>query len=308
MAKKPKILVVGSANMDLILRTERIPSEGETILGKDYQLVPGGKGANQAVAASRLGGQVTFVGKVGADSNGETVVAQLEKEGICTDYVYTDQSAQTGLAAIMLEDSGENRIIVYSGANMNIDMKDVERALDGDYDAVILQLEIPDSIVIDTFKLAKAKDIPVVLDTAPARPLPLGEFKGIDIISPNATEATILTGIKVNSYQSARQAAKVLQAMCDPKHVVIKMGSEGAMAFDCCTFMHASSHKVAVVDTTAAGDAFTAALTLEYVRSGDIGRAVEFANAVGALTVTKLGAQPSIPTREEVERFIEEKN
>lgn len=308
MKRQPRVLVVGSINMDLILRTGRVPSRGETILGKDYQLVPGGKGANQAVAASRLGGQVTFVGRIGNDANGERLMAQFEREGICTDYIKVDETSNTGLAAIMLEDSGDNRIIVYSGANMNISMEDVESALEQDYDVVLLQLEIPDDIVMGTFKLAKEKGISVVLDTAPARPLPLENFKGIDIISPNETEATALTGIEINSFQSAVQAAKVLQAMCDPKHVVIKMGSKGAMVFDCCSFRHVPSFDVEAVDTTAAGDAFTAAMATEYIKGGEIERAVEFANAVGALTVTKLGAQPSIPTRKEVDNFIDIKN
>lgn len=306
MIKQPKILVVGSINMDFILQMERVPHRGETILGKDYKLAPGGKGANQAVAASRLDGQVTFVGRVGEDSNGKRLMTQLEEEDIDINYICVDTTSNTGLAVIMLEDSGDNRIVVYSGANMNIAMENVEKAFEKDYDAVLLQLEIADDIVLGTFKLAKEKGIPVVLDTAPARSIPLNEFKGIDIISPNETEATALTGIEVNSFQSARQAAKVLQSLCDPKYVVIKMGSKGAMAFDCCNFLHIPAYNVDVVDTTAAGDAFTAAMAVEYIRSGDIKQAVEFANAVGALTVTKLGAQPSLPTRREVDKFIKQ--
>lgn len=208
---------------------------------------------DQAIAASRLGGQITFLGRIDSDAKGEDFLAKLQAEDICTKYLMT---------------------------NTDISMEDVERALGENYDAVILKLDIPDDIIIGTFKAAKAREMKVVLDMTPARALPLGQLNGIDIISPDEEGASALTGIQVNSFKSANQAAKVFQAMHGPEHVVIRMGSKGAMAFDSCSFKQLPSHED-IVDGKASDDIFIAALTLEYVRSGDIEKATEFANDMG---------------------------
>jgi ribokinase len=303
MDSKPSVLVIGSINMDLVLKSEKVPVGGETILGESYAYIPGGKGANQGVAAARLGADVTFVGRVGEDANGKVLKGNLQKEGINAEFVIEDPENSTGLAAIMLEESGQNRIIVIPGANMNITKDDLQTAFEYTYDAVIVQLEIPDEIVLEACRLGKEKNIPVILDAGPAKSFPLEKLIGLEILSPNESEAFALTGLKVDSIESAEKAAKLLKERSNAKIIVLKMGSLGSYLFEDGKGEFFPAHQVKAVDTTAAGDAFTAALTVKYISSGDIKEAIRFANVVGAITVTKMGAGPSLPTVEEVERF-----
>lgn len=305
MKRRPRILVVGSINMDLVIRCDKAPAGGETLLGESYTYIPGGKGANTAVAAARLGAEVTFAGKVGRDANGEILKNNLRNEGICTDFLGTDEKSGTGLAPIVVEKNGQNRIIVIAGANMTIEKADIQKAFEREYDAVMMQLEISQDIIIETCRIAKEKGVPVVLDAGPAQPFPLDKLVQLEILSPNETETLSLTGIEIESEADAKHAAEILQMKSNAKIIVIKMGGRGAYLYHNGTGKIYPSKKVEVVDTTAAGDAFTAALTFRYITTGDIEQAMIYANYVGALAVTKLGAQPSLPTAEEVEKFVE---
>jgi ribokinase len=308
MKKTPNILVVGSINMDLVLRTSKVPVAGETFLGNNYDYIPGGKGANQAVASSLLGAKVNYVGKVGADANGYRLKKLLEEKNISISNFSVDEKSQTGLAVIMVEANGQNRILAFPGANMEIRSEDIEKSFQKDYDAVVLQFEISEEIVIKTCTLAMQKKIPVIVDAGPANDFPLEKIKGIDILSPNEVETFALCGIEPDNVEKALEAAKILKKRSDARIIVIKMGKNGAFLYSDKFAELFPSQKVEAVDTTAAGDAFTAAMTLEYIKSGDIKRAIRFANIVGALTVTRLGAQPSLPLLSEVENFVKERN
>ncbi len=308
MERTPAILVVGSINMDLVLQTERAPLAGESFIGREYGYVPGGKGANQAVAAARLGADVTFVGKIGADAHGTKLKERLQEQGISTESLTVDQGSQTGLAVIMVEASGQNRIIVYPGANMAIGERDVERAFERPYDAVMTNLEIPQPIVVEVCRRAREKGIPVVLDAGPAQPFDLGQVPGLEILTPNETETLALVGRECGTAEEAEAAAQALAAASGARFVVIKMGRQGALLYDEGTARLLPAFDVEAVDTTAAGDAFTAAVTVHYLRHGDLARAVQYANAAGALAVTRLGAQPSLPTADEVKQFARERD
>ena len=301
-----RLLVIGSINMDLILDLERTPKAGETVLGKEYSYIPGGKGANQAVAASRIHGDVTFCGRVGDDSNGKLLLDNLIANNVNTSFISKDNKHQTGFAVIPVEANGENRIIVFSGANDCITYEDVDKAMEESYDAVMMQLEIPLDIVYYAFDKAKEKGIPVILDTGPAKDICLSKLKGIHVISPNESEASTLTGIQVDSEDEAIKAAKILADATDALYVVIKMGSKGALLYEKGSQAYEvfPAYKIKPVDSTAAGDSFTAAMTVRMLESGDIREGIKYANAVGALCVSKKGAQPSLPTAEEVSEFL----
>ena len=300
-----KLLVVGSINMDLVMDIEKSPIAGETILGQNYSYIPGGKGANQAVAAARLGADVTFCGRVGNDSNGDMLVENLKAESINTRYILKDNDSATGLASIQVEASGQNRIIVFPGANYNITIEDVDKALEEHFDAVIMQLEIPINIVYYTFEKARAKGIPVILDPAPAvKNLDLARLNGLYVISPNESEASLLTGIEVDSEANAVKAASMLAGATKAKYVVIKLGDKGALLYEDGCHSPISGYKVQAIDSTAAGDSFTAAMTVRLLENDNLEKAIQYANAVGALCVSKKGAQPSLPTSKEVSEFL----
>ncbi len=303
----PSILLVGSINMDLVMQTRRAPRTGESSIGQAYSFVPGGKGGNQAVAAARLGAKTTFVGRIGNDAHGTTLKESLTKEGIDQALLFSDGSYQTGFAAIIVEDSGENRIIVYPAANMAIRDEDVVAAFQHPYQAVMLNLETSIETIELVFRLARQKEIPVILDAGPARGYDLQVAKGVEIISPNEVEGEDITGIPCSDEKGAAEAARKLAEITAARHVVMKMGKNGALYYtrESGETELIPGYTVKAVDTTAAGDAFTAGLTVSYLQQGDISRAVRYANAVGALTVTRLGAQPSLPTKAEVERFVQ---
>lgn len=305
---KKRILVVSSANMDFVMKVGRIPVAGESMIeSRSYQYVPGGKGANSALAFARLGGESVFCTRLGKDANGVVLRELYDNSGIDTRYIVEDAVQPTGLAVIMVEDEGANRIIVYPGANGAVCRADVEAALACQPDAVFMQLEIGKEAIFDTAELAAARGIPVFVDAGPASAdFPLNRLTGLTVLSPNETETEIFTGISPDTEADCVAAAKKLAGMSEARYVVIKLGGRGAYIWDVAAERGETvpSYKTDVVDTTAAGDAFTAGLTLEYLRSGDIRRAVRYGNVVGAITVSRAGASTSIPTADEVDALI----
>lgn len=305
-----KILTVSSANMDFIMQTEKMPRSGETFISKGgYTYVPGGKGANSALAFARLGAQSVFCSAVGNDANGDALVSLYEDEGINTDFIRRCYDVPTGLAAIILEkDSGANRIIVFPAANMEITREQVIYALDEKPDAVFMQFEIDPEITLFTALEAAKRDIPIFMDAGPANPnFPYSSLEKVTLFSPNETECEILTGISPDDFDSCIRASERLKEMTGAELIVIKLGGRGCFIYENGKGEEIPSYPIEKVDTTAAGDAFTAGLTLEYLRCGNIRRAAKYANAVGALTVSKLGASTSLPTSGEVSAFISER-
>jgi ribokinase len=307
--KGQSLLVVGSVNMDLVMQLDRAPQGGETLLGRRYSYVPGGKGANQAVAAARLGMDVTFAGKVGADAHGPVLRESLEGEGIATPYLLSDAGEQTGFAAIFVESDGQNRIVVFPGANMAIREADVSKAFHGTYKAVMINLEIPQEIVLEVCRLARERSLPIILDAGPVRDMDFSLLHGLEIISPNETETRAITGIECRGVDDAVEAAQKLVRIAPSRFAVIKLGQRGALLYDAEQdyAKYLKGYPVEAVDSTAAGDAFTAAMTAHYLRYGDLPQAVAYANAAGALAVRRLGAQPTLPTAREVQAFIRER-
>jgi ribokinase len=305
---KPKIVVVGSSNMDLVVKAPRIPSVGETILGGDFLMTPGGKGANQAVAAAKLGGEVYLVAKLGNDIFAEQSLANFEKVSIRTTYVTRTDEAPSGVALITVDPAGENVIVVAPGANGTLSPEDVEKAQSAiaSSGALVAQLEVPLETIKSAARLAHDSGVPFVLDPAPAQKLSAELLAMVDVLTPNETEAQILTGLKVTDENSARAAAGKLLA-CGVKAVVLTMGAKGFLLCDneCTEFV--SAMKVDAVDTTAAGDAFTGALAIGLARGEALRDAALFANHVAALSVMKMGAQFSMPSAEQVESFIKRK-
>ena len=305
MDSKPRILVIGSINMDVVLRAEKFPAPGETVVGTDLSLIPGGKGANQAVALSRLGASASLLGCVGKAPWGEELIGKLEENGVDTVNVASDESLPTGNATIIVDSEGENRIVLIAGANDALRPGLVDAALDAESscDAILLQLEIPLRTVYHAISAGAARGIPVILDAGPPRAVPLEKLRGVTVLSPNESETEALTGIRPGDLDSAGKAAALLEESTGANEVVLKLGERGALFKDNGRYELVEAHQVEVVDTTAAGDSFTAALALEHSRGAGIAKAVRRALAAGALAVTRLGAQPSLPTAEEVDRL-----
>jgi len=301
----PRILVVSSANMDIAAITPAMPMPGESLIGDSYDYIPGGKGANTALTVSRLGADCVFCARLGDDMNGKALKAFYETSKIDTRFVTLDKDESTGLALILVERDGKNRIIVYPGANFALATSDVEEAFMCYPDALFLQLEIPVETVISATKFAKKQQIPVFIDAGPASSnFPLEELENVEIFSPNETETFIFTGIHPTTTDNCLKACMALAKRVKAKYYVIKLGERGAFMYDGRFFTLFAPYEVDVVDTTAAGDAFSAALMFEYMKSKDIKRACEFANIVGSLTVSKAGASSSIPTMAEIENYI----
>lgn len=301
---KPKILVIGSINMDLLLLTPRMPKPGESMLSEKYQFGPGGKGANQAVATALLGGDTSFVCKVGSDAFGEQLRESLLAKGVSIEYTSASPGNQSGFGVIMLENGGNNRIITHLASNLDLNKADIDRAFTQHYDGMIIQFEIAEEMVIYACEQARARNIPYIVDAGPALEFPLEKITGMEILSPNETETTKLCGITLSTPESCKIAAELLTQRGGAKHIVLKMGEKGAIHYHKGEITHYPPCKVTAIDVTAAGDVFTAAMTVEYLRSGDMAKAITFANAAGALAVTKAGAQQSIPTAEEVTAFM----
>lgn len=304
-----RILTVSSANMDFVMSVSKIPQGGETQLESGtYQFVPGGKGANSAVAVRRLGGDSVFCCRLGKDANGSIMHNIYKKEGLDTRFIVVDPDAVTGLGAIMVEPNGQNRIILFPGANVRLTREDIDASFICRPDALLMQLEITQDAVMHAAWTANEKEIPIILDAGPAnRDFPLEDLPPLEIFSPNETETEIFTGINPSNPDNCLRAAMELQKLVTAKYYVIKLGGRGCYIYDGKYYHCLPAYGVNAVDTTAAGDAFTAALTLEYLRSGDIVRAGRYANVVGALAVSKKGALPSLPTEALVNKFIADK-
>jgi len=294
----PSVAVVGSLNLDLVVPVPHHPRPGETVLGSDHFSNPGGKGANQAVAAARLGRRVAMVGCVGGDDAGTDLRASLAAEGVDVDRVVALDDAPTGIALISVDEAGENTIIVSPGANARVDVEAVEGAMDilGSAAVTLLQLEIPVETVAAA---ADSSGGTVVLNPAPGRPLPGGLLAQVDVLVPNLGELGVLSGGEAPDDLDA--AASVASDIDGPDAVVVTLGPEGALVVTRDGSLHVPGVEVKVVDTTAAGDSFCGALADALVRGLELEHAVRWAVTAAALTVTKKGAQPSLPTRAEVE-------
>lgn len=302
---KPNIVVVGSSNTDMIIKMDKIPAPGETVLGGEFTIAAGGKGANQAVAAARAGGHVGFVACVGDDMFGEQALEGFTKDSINTDYVFKDKQQPSGCALIFVDKDGENSIAVASGANARLTPKHIDLAKDKiiSSEILIMQLETPLDTVKHTAQLASDNGIPVILDPAPAQQLDDDMLKGISILTPNENEAELLTGIPVEDEESADKAASYLLAK-GIDTVLITLGSRGTFIATEKTREMIAGLKVTAVDSTAAGDVFNGALAVSLSEKTPLIDAVRFANTAAALSVTKLGAQPSAPLRKEIEEFL----
>jgi len=301
------ILVVGSLNMDLVVRVKEMPQPGETIFGRDFQMVPGGKGANQAIAAARSGAKVTMIGKVGAEDFGMRLIENLAVDNINTEHISFDDQAATGIAMISLDEGGQNSIIVASGANMQLapeDVRDAWASLE-DVDMVVMPLEIPLDCVAEAAKLAKRDGAKVLLNPAPAQSLPEDLLANLDLLIPNETELEILSGMPVSDRASAEKAAQVLFET-GVETIVVTLGADGALLLQDGRTTHIAAPEVDVVDTTAAGDSFIGGLAAALTKGKSIEDAVAYASCAGALAVTKFGAQPSIPMADDVEKLLQE--
>ncbi len=299
-----KIVVIGSSNTDMVIKSERLPTPGETILGGKFFMNPGGKGANQAVAAARLGGEVVFVAKVGDDIFGQEAVAGFKDEGINTDYIGVDPYLPSGVATIMVDGKGENCIAVASGANNSLSLTDVDLAMN-QIDAasvLLMQLETPMQTIEYVTALGHEKGKLVILNPAPAQTLSDALLAKLDIITPNETEAELLTGLKIETLDDAKAAATFLRNK-GVRTVVITLGSEGAFVDSELFSGLVSVRKVKVIDTTAAGDTFNGALAVGIAGGMEIEEAVSFANEAAAISVTRLGAQASAPALKELKGF-----
>jgi ribokinase len=306
--KRPRIVVVGSSNTDMVVKTQRLPRPGETVTGGQFLLAPGGKGANQAVAAARLGAEVLFVAKVGTDMFGDQAIEGYRKEGIVTDYILRDPAQATGVALILVDDRGENLISVASGANHALTPADVDRAADAlrKADLLVVQLETPLETVEHAARLAASAGVPVILDPAPApdAPLPASLLANVTYVKPNETEAERLTGVCVQDEASARKSAEKLLA-AGVRSAIITLGAKGAFWLGPEDSGFLPGFHVEALDSTAAGDAFSGALACGLARGDTLRDAVRYASLVGALSTTRMGAQPSLPTEPEVKAFAE---
>jgi len=305
MKKQPGILVIGSSNTDLIARVPRLPRPGETVLGGEFTTAAGGKGANQAVAAARAGGRVSFIGCVGRDQFGGQAVAALKRAGVNLRHLRRRHAA-SGVALICVGADGQNSIAVAPGANAQLLPADLVRARTAFQDAsiLLLQLETPLATVTAAIRQAAQWGLPVILNPAPAQPLRDELLRRVTLLTPNETEAEQLTGVKVANEAGARRAARALHRR-GVKAVLITLGVRGALLSDGSTLELLPAFRVRVVDTTAAGDIFNGALAVGLAEGMSLPAAARFASAAAAISVTRLGAQPAVPTRREIERFLD---
>ena len=302
----PDVVVIGSLNMDLVVKTARMPAGGETLLGEAFSTIPGGKGANQALAIAKLGGRVAMIGRVGQDSFGQSLRQNLESGGVDVTQLKSSGSAPTGVALIVVEATGENRIIVVSGANHTLtpeDIFEVEPFIK-QVRMLVVQFEIPMGVVEAAVRLAKQRSIPIIVNAAPAHPIAPDLFPLIDYLVVNENEAGMLSDVRVTGIESGLQAARVLQAR-GAKHVILTLGPQGALVRSSAEEFHVPAFRVNAVDTTAAGDAFIGGLVVSLMdESVSFSDKIRYANAAGAIAATRFGAQSSLPNRAEVETFL----
>ena len=297
-ATMKKLVVIGSSNMDLAVSTEHFPLPGQTVMGKKFMTNFGGKGANQAVAASLLGGDVTFICKVGNDNYGREMIEKFKKDGIDTQYVTTTDQAATGIAVITVDANGENTIVVASGANSLLTSEDIRNAEPAisHADVLLMQLETPVEPLCTAARIAHEKGKYVILNPAPApkAPLPSDLLRHIDLIIPNETEATSITGVEITDLQSAERAMKALKKM-GAKDAMITLGEKGVLAYEDGKVKLFPAYKVQAIDTTAAGDTFCGALSVAICQGRGMKEAIAFANKAAAYSVQHEGAQCAMP-------------
>ena len=297
-----RTVVVGSLNMDLVVKAEHMPAPGETVRGHDFQAIPGGKGANQAAALALLGQQVAMVGRVGQDAFGPDLVANLARKGVDTRHVVVTSDMATGNAMIIVDASGQNSIVIAPGANGRVSPADVEACDDllGQADFLVVQLEIPLETVAYAVERASHHGLRIVLNPAPAATVPPEVLRRVDFLVPNETEAASLTGQPVEDLGSAQRAAHLLR-QAGAGTVIVTLGGQGSFTLSGEEAFHTPAPQVPVVDTTAAGDAFIGGLVAGLGRSMALREAVRFASCAGALAVTRFGAQTSLPSAQEAE-------
>ncbi len=303
--KQPKVTVVGSFNFDLAMRTPRMPVKGETILGGPFHMGPGGKGANQAVAAARLGADVTMVVKLGKDLFGDIAHKNLVEEGVKPDHIIRTEETHTGTATILLDSAGENMIVVAAGANTLLSPADLEAARQsiGNADVLLVQLEIPMGTVRHAISLAHEAGVPVLLNPAPGLALVPELLRQVSVLTPNETEAEIITGLPVRSLTEAEAAGHRLVSL-GVNAAVITLGGQGALIVTAEVVRHVAGRTVQVVDTTGAGDAFSGALAVALAEGQSLVDAVEFATVAASIQVTRLGTAPAMARRWEVEEAL----
>lgn len=296
-----KAAVMGSINADLILNMDIVPEVGENVLGTTYGYANGGKGANQAVGLARLGAQVKMIGKVADDSNGHKLIENLQKNNVDPSGVSLSGS-QTGLAAIIIDGKGRNRIVVYEGANAEIDPIEASDSIDS-VDLLLVQFETNEDAVVNCVNRAIEKNAVTVIDCGPAKNFALEKMQGATIITPNESETKALTDIFPENDETILEASKILKERSKAKYVVLKLGERGCSIWDGNSLRIMPPYPCKVVDTTAAGDCFTAATALEFVRTGDIYAACDMGNKAGSIAVSRMGADASMPTAEELINF-----
>ena len=300
-----RLVILGSINADHIIQVPRFAKAGETLLGSGYKIAYGGKGANQAVAAARLGANIDFIGCIGDDGIGQTMKEAFQQDGVNVSGITKIAQSMTGIAMIQVADDGENSIVLAAGANVKLDKNVVVQSATviEQADALLMQLEIPMESVLTAAKLAKQSQTKVVLNPAPAQILPDELLQQLDMITPNETEAELLTGVKVNDAESAARSAKVFHSK-GIHTVLITLGSKGVYFSENGQGQIIPGFRVRATDTTAAGDTFNGALLAALLENQTMSQAIRFAQAAAAISVTRAGAQPSIPYREEVEKFL----
>lgn len=302
MYKNIKAAVMGSINMDLILNMKNVPEVGENVLGTSYGYANGGKGANQAVGLARLGAQTKLIGKIADDSNGHKLIENLIKNKVdISDISLT--GTQTGLAAIIIDGEGRNRIVVYEGANAEIKADETANCINDGLDLLLVQFETNEDAVIKCINRAIEKKITTVIDCGPAKDFALEKMQGATIITPNESETKALTGILPENEETILEASKILKSRSKAEFVVLKLGERGCSVWDGKELRMMPAYPCKVVDTTAAGDCFTAAMALEFVRSGNIYAACDMGNKAGSIAVSRMGADASMPTTEELLKF-----
>lgn len=301
------IVVLGSLNMDLVVRAERIPRPGETVPGEGFVTIPGGKGANQAAAAARLGGNVAMIGRVGHDSFGAALLENMRAQGVDVSHVRQDPEEASGIALITLDAQGENAIVLAAGANGRVSMADVEAAHDLLVGAryLVLQFEIPLPVVREAIRLAGELGLRTVVNAAPARAIEPGFFEGVHYLVVNETEAQLLTGVEVTDLATAERAGRRALGL-GVEVAIVTLGANGAFLVSSDQAAHVPARRVEVVDTTAAGDAFIGGLTVALLRGLTLREAVRYATCAGTLATTVLGAQTSLPSASQVQAFYEE--
>lgn len=300
-----KIAVIGSLNMDLVVKAERSPESGETLFGQSFQTTPGGKGANQAVAIAKLGHSVAMIGKVGRDMYGSSLIESAKESGVDVSMVGQDPVAPTGIALIIVEESGDNRILIVSGANSEVSNTYVEKYIRIIKDAgfLVLQAELPWDTVKYSLRLANEYQVPSVLNLAPPRLISGETLKSIQHLVVNESEATYLSGITVKDHSTALEAcANLIQR--GAQTIIVTLGDKGCVLANRDGSKFFPAHNVEVVDTTAAGDAFIGGFVSAMSTSNDLSKSVHYATAVAALTVTRFGAQSSLPNKDEVDTFL----